>query len=88
MSFLQRILGSHHGRGHGGSRGGHHGGRQGAEAPPPGASNCSNCRGPNAREARFCQRCGTSLAPGNCVQCAAPLAAGARFCGQCGSAAG
>ncbi|WP_124338136.1 double zinc ribbon domain-containing protein [Pseudomonas chlororaphis] len=95
MSFLERLLGGHRGRGHGGYQGGHHGDRHDSghgqrtdgAAPPAGGPLCPDCGANNAARARFCQQCGTSLQPAACRQCGSTLAAGARFCAQCGGAA-
>ena len=46
---------------------------------------CPSCRGSNGATARFCQNCGTSLAPKPCRQCGTTLETGAKFCGQCGT---
>lgn len=48
---------------------------------------CPACNTTHTADARFCQQCGTSLAPKTCKQCNTQLAAGARFCAQCGTAA-
>ncbi|WP_097303068.1 double zinc ribbon domain-containing protein [Pseudomonas chlororaphis] len=101
MSFFERLLGGHRGRGHGGYQGGHqgnghggnghgsgHGQRADGAAPPAGGPLCPDCGANNAAKARFCQQCGTSLQPAACRQCGSTLAAGARFCAQCGGAAG
>ncbi|KAA5842385.1 zinc-ribbon domain-containing protein [Pseudomonas chlororaphis] len=96
MSFFERLLGGHRGRGHGGSQGGHqgdrhgggHGRHSGGAALPAGGPLCPDCGANNAAKARFCQQCGTSLQPAACRQCGNTLAAGARFCAQCGGAAG
>lgn len=71
---------------------GHHGDSQRAydDAPRSVAADgvsCSGCRTLNLRQAKFCQQCGTSIAPMSCGQCAAPLQGGARFCHQCGKVA-
>jgi len=99
MGFFDRLLGGmiggHHGgggRGHGGGGhgggGGHHGGygpySGGPAAGAPPGTNCPNCSAGNPAGARFCQQCGTSLAPAKCASCGAELAAGAKFCAQCG----
>ncbi|AKA24991.1 double zinc ribbon domain-containing protein [Pseudomonas chlororaphis] len=88
MSFFERLLGGHHGRGHGGYQNGHHGGHPGnGHGRRPAGPSCPDCGANNAAGARFCQQCGTSLHPAACGQCGNPLAAAARFCGQCGGAA-
>ncbi|HYU58208.1 MAG TPA: adenylate/guanylate cyclase domain-containing protein, partial [Actinomycetota bacterium] len=45
---------------------------------------CPNCGAENAPGARFCSRCGASLAR-RCANCGADLAEGARFCSACGT---
>ncbi|MBX9794123.1 MAG: zinc ribbon domain-containing protein [Burkholderiaceae bacterium] len=98
MGILDRLLGGHRGGGHHG--GGHHGGGYGAPpaggygnpspAPPPVVNgvSCPSCRSINSPGARFCQQCGTSMAPAACAQCGTTLQAGARFCAQCGKTVG
>lgn len=46
---------------------------------------CPRCRAANPPDARFCARCGTSLA-GTCPNCGAVLQPDARFCHNCGQA--
>ncbi|XVO84074.1 hypothetical protein ACQ9ZH_12460 [Pseudomonas chlororaphis] len=66
MSFLERLLGGHRGRGHGGYQGGHHsnghgsghGQRAGGAVPPAGGPLCPDCGANNAARARFCAQCG------------------------------
>lgn len=88
MGILKKLLGGEFGGGHHGRRsshGGHHGYRDQAPAALNGVG-CPNCRTLNAQGARFCQQCGTSLAPNSCKQCNAQLQPGTKFCGQCGTA--
>lgn len=92
MGILDRLFGGH-GGGHGGHHGSHGGGYGGSPQggyPPPGGNNgaigCPSCQALNAADARFCQRCGTSLTPAKCNQCDANLQAGAKFCSKCGKA--
>ncbi len=93
-NLMSGKFGGHHGsyqsgRHHVGSKRGDHGGYQGSpQGSGPGGGNpgnpCPKCGSANVNEARFCQQCGTSLAPGKCSGCGAELAAGTKFCGQCG----
>jgi hypothetical protein len=47
---------------------------------------CLRCGPRPEPDARFCSRCGLSLATtGFCGQCGAPLLAGSRFCSGCGN---
>jgi class 3 adenylate cyclase len=46
--------------------------------------NCTACDYANREGVRFCEGCGTSLAP-RCPSCGAELPVTARFCGECGS---
>lgn len=47
---------------------------------------CLRCGPRPEPDARYCSRCGLSLAAsGFCVQCGAPLLAGSRFCSGCGN---
>jgi hypothetical protein len=50
------------------------------------SSSCLRCGPRPEPDARFCSRCGLSLAAtGFCAQCGAPLLAGSRFCSGCGN---
>lgn len=51
-------------------------------------STCPHCGAGLRAGARFCTRCGSSVAPAGarCPSCGADLRAGARFCTQCGAA--
>lgn len=56
-----------------------------------GTATCGNCGTVNARGAKFCAECGTSLTAAGpatplCGKCGAENAAGARFCAECGTA--
>jgi membrane protease subunit (stomatin/prohibitin family) len=51
-------------------------------AAPDGA--CGQCGTPIVPGAKFCRRCGASLAS-TCASCGAPVAADSKFCRQCGS---
>ncbi|TAL90304.1 MAG: zinc ribbon domain-containing protein [Candidimonas sp.] len=59
-----------------------------AGSPPPAAVAptiaCATCGAANGSTARFCQQCGTSLAPAKCAGCGAEMAVGMKFCGKCG----
>src|SRR4051812_45516854 len=46
---------------------------------------CADCGRSNRDEARFCDGCGSELAP-PCASCGAGLRAGAKFCDACGVA--
>ncbi|WP_223253619.1 double zinc ribbon domain-containing protein [Chromobacterium amazonense] len=46
---------------------------------------CPACRQRNDAAARYCQHCGSGLAPAHCRQCGQRLMATAKFCGECGS---
>lgn len=96
MGFLKRLLGGAIGGHHGGGRqgGGHHGS---SYWPNPNDDNqtannrseafsCPNCKAGNLYNAKFCQQCGTSLAPLVCTQCNTSLLPDAKFCPQCGKA--
>lgn len=101
--LLGKYLGSHqgsggHGNKHGGYGSGKHGQRYGYSEPTqsnpvnsvagnPGKT-CPTCRVNNLSDAKFCQQCGTSLAPVECSQCRTVLLADAKFCPQCGKARG
>ena len=98
MGFLERLMGSHSGGHHGGGsehgrRGGHHDGGgsygYGNPLPPqsPAGVHCPNCGTVSAQGARFCQQCGSSLAPAPCSRCGTLLPRDAKFCGSCGNAA-
>ncbi|TSD94276.1 SPFH domain-containing protein [Skermania sp. ID1734] len=73
------------------------GGPSGYSGPPPSgaaadvqsAVSCPNCGHNNTATAKFCQDCGTALAPKtmHCTNCGTELAAGAKFCGECGTRA-
>jgi len=99
MSFLERFLGGHHGRS-GGHGDGHHGrghnddrrhvsGPDRMAAPPMQASGiaCPGCGSAAKPGARFCPKCGGSLAQSVCGDCSSRLQPGDRFCAQCGRAA-
>ena len=45
---------------------------------------CPQCQSPNASGARFCEQCGTALAPRACPRCRHENESAARFCTQCG----
>jgi class 3 adenylate cyclase len=45
---------------------------------------CAGCGHANGGEARFCEECGTPLAP-RCRSCGAEVSPTARFCSNCGS---
>jgi class 3 adenylate cyclase len=49
-----------------------------------GVASCQACGFDNPDEARFCGRCGESLA-GTCPSCGAPVTQGTAFCTACGS---
>ena len=52
---------------------------------------CQNCGHKNPEGVKFCQECGTPLAPAgpkHCTSCGAELAPGTRFCGECGAKQG
>ena len=51
----------------------------------PVATTCTACGAENDDGRRFCDQCGTSLAPG-CPSCGAQNRPEARFCGSCGTA--
>ncbi|MCW5641500.1 MAG: zinc ribbon domain-containing protein [Rhodoferax sp.] len=92
MGFLEKIFGGHGGhhghRGQHGSQGGYDGYPQGGRPYPAGASGgtiCSGCQTSNAADARYCQKCGVSLAPATCNKCRSTLQAGAKFCSSCGT---
>src|SRR5690348_15818540 len=46
---------------------------------------CPRCHAPNREGVRFCEDCGSRLAP-RCPSCGAEAAFGRRFCGACGIA--
>ncbi|MEM7413771.1 MAG: adenylate/guanylate cyclase domain-containing protein [Myxococcota bacterium] len=46
---------------------------------------CEHCQHEIRAGARFCEECGTPIAP-RCPSCEAPLSATAKFCSQCGTA--
>ena len=50
-----------------------------------GGVRCPSCGDRNDPDARFCDACGTALAP-TCAHCGAANAADARFCDACGTA--
>ena len=55
------------------------------------ALRCPSCGHDNPEGTKFCQECGTPMAPKGpsfCVSCGAELAAGTRFCGECGARQG
>lgn len=89
MGFLERFLGGHHrGGDHGARKGYEYGGAGSAHGPAPAGwgTDCPSCRATNPPQAKFCQQCGTPMAPFACGQCSTMLQAGAKFCGQCGKA--
>ncbi len=47
---------------------------------------CAHCATDVPAEAKFCQECGTPVAPRTCAACGASAAQGGRFCNECGSA--
>lgn len=49
------------------------------------ARECPSCRAAQRDDARFCDRCGTSLAAATCAKCRTALDAAASFCHACGS---
>ncbi|WP_428037228.1 double zinc ribbon domain-containing protein [Chromobacterium amazonense] len=53
--------------------------------PAGGMVPCPACRQGNDAAARYCQHCGTGLAPAHCRQCGQRVMATAKFCGECGS---
>ena len=57
-------------------------------APAPAGVTCANCQTSNPASAKFCQGCGSGLAPkvAHCTECGGELAPGARFCPGCGTA--
>ncbi len=63
---------------------------KGVEAPAqnaaaiPAASTCYFCGAPIAKDARFCQSCGKSLAKPECPKCHTLNKVGAKFCNSCG----
>jgi hypothetical protein len=64
----------------------------GAQTPPgsragAGLVVCPACQASNIGSARFCQQCGTPIAPRACTKCATALAPDAKFCAQCGQPA-
>ncbi|AXE30696.1 hypothetical protein DK842_12815 [Chromobacterium phragmitis] len=82
MSHFGKWFGRRHDR----HASGHHGPR-GRESGYPAAAPaiaCPACRQGNDSGARFCQHCGSSLAPSRCGQCGREADAAARFCSQCG----
>ena len=95
MGFLKRLLGGAMGGHHSGGQQG--GGHHRSYWPNPNydsptttnrseAPSCPNCKAGNSYNAKFCQQCGTSLAPLTCTQCNASLLPDAKFCPQCGKA--
>ncbi len=46
---------------------------------------CPGCQHENREGAKFCQRCGASMAP-RCPSCGSPVEARARYCDECGAA--
>ncbi|MGJ7467704.1 MULTISPECIES: double zinc ribbon domain-containing protein [Comamonas] len=48
---------------------------------------CPNCRTQSSPQARFCQQCGSGLAPQACNACGVQMALGSRFCSNCGKSA-
>lgn len=59
--------------------------RPGAASPPPLPSiTCPVCH-VQTQGGRFCQNCGTPLAPRTCRACSEPAAPGAKFCASCGA---
>lgn len=66
MSFFERLLGGHHRSGGDHHGNGHHQKRTPASYNDPGVSGgiiCPNCRTQSSPQARFCQQCGSGLAP-------------------------
>jgi class 3 adenylate cyclase/tetratricopeptide (TPR) repeat protein len=47
---------------------------------------CPSCQSENRAGVRFCEECGSPLAP-RCAQCGAEILPGKRFCGACGAPA-
>lgn len=86
-TLVRNMMGGHHrGDRHGGGR---HGGSREEYGGPSGRTfaggpACQKCGAGNAADARFCQQCGTSMAPAKCAGCGAQVPVGARFCPQCG----
>lgn len=59
-----------------------------AKAAADAKGRCPNCGYKNEGDVKFCQECGTPLAPAgpkHCTSCGAELAPGIRFCGECGA---
>ncbi len=55
------------------------------EPSPPSGPACEACGTPSAVDARFCKRCGSSVAPPpSCPACSAAVPTDARFCASCG----
>ncbi len=90
MSFFKHLVRgwkgeSYYGH-HGKRRYRHHGGyaEDRYEAIPEPGLECVKCKTRNARDARFCARCGNSLQPLQCSACRAEAPPGAKFCPHCG----
>ncbi|MPS89484.1 MULTISPECIES: double zinc ribbon domain-containing protein [Comamonas] len=90
MSFFERLLGGHHRSGGDQHGNGHHQKRTPASYNDPRVSGgiiCPNCRTQSSPQARFCQQCGSGLAPQACNACGVQMALGSRFCANCGKSA-
>ena len=56
-----------------------------APAPAPaGGTHCPACGQSVHTGAKFCEKCGASLAAPGCPKCGAKLSPGAKFCASCG----
>jgi len=57
-------------------------------APAPamaGGVRCPSCGQSLRAGAKFCERCGASVAAATCAKCGATLTPGAKFCAGCGT---
>jgi hypothetical protein len=59
-----------------------------APAPAPaGGAHCPSCGQSVRAGAKFCEKCGASMAAPTCAKCGATLSPGAKFCAGCGAKA-
>lgn len=61
--------------------------REGVHGGTGAARECPSCRAAQRADAKFCDRCGTSLADATCAKCRTAIDPNASFCHACGSPA-